>query len=718
MKLERSVLVNALVVVAAVGSVGALLLTRNIATTEERDARVNNLCAECSQAPIEWIRIQKNATDFTLQQHTRGDAGQREFNLKGQGAADSEASQGLVRALEVASFVRRFDANAVDRKAFGLASPRAKLSVRLSETELNIHVGNTAGASGQSYVEVSSRLGTNVGLVKDSTLKELLVDVEQLREKTLLALAVSELDEITFKDAGHDVAVRRGQGPSWINRQGERVARDAVERLGYELFAIKAERFLSVAEAKAALAAGGALDASFARKGTPPVTIRVGGECPADKALSVLLRNQPNPAAACIAGGTRQLFWNAASNLENNALFDLHVDEVESLRIERGDRKLELVRNERGFTLRAPSHADVTLDAGNQRIRALLTEGMRLPQPDLGSLGLTLPSGKVTLHSTSLRETKSYDEVLEIGRARLDGSLPVRRVEDGVVLELNREAARAFEIDSTLLRSNKLLDFGPSELVALDVSWGRERQILRRSGPGSFELATPASAHDASLALDLVQALGTLTAERWVADTDDGSFGFERPRVRASLELTPGDAGARNYTLLLGSDTPGGVYAKFAHQAGVFVLDRELMGTLTTLLLTRSAFASDPNNIERVELSRRGKRLVLAQRGSELRVVEGPQLTPELVSELSETLGSLRPEAAVHTGPPLPNEGFDSPLLQVRVTAKVGLGVSKAFRIGAGDSFRETSIFYARADGIDATYAIAQSALRPLLEVF
>ena len=203
-------------------------------------------------------------------------------------------------------------------------------------------------------------------------------DIDLGRAKALEPLA-SELKELSFKDAGHEASLRRGRGPSWLDVRGERVQRDAVDRLGYELFALKAERFPSVAEANAALARGGSLDATFTRNDGARFVARFGGQCPSDAELGVFVRTEPSPSAACVAGGTRQLFWNTTSNLKNDAAFDLHMDEVELLRIERGDRKLELARGERGFTLRAPSHAEVPLDVGNRRIQALVTaEGTRV----------------------------------------------------------------------------------------------------------------------------------------------------------------------------------------------------------------------------------------------------------------------------------------------------------------------------------------------------
>jgi hypothetical protein len=37
--------------------------------------------------------------------------------------------------------------------------------------------------------------------------------------------------------------------------------------------------------------------------------------------------------------------------------------------------------------------------------------------------------------------------------------------------------------------------------------------------------------------------------------------------------------------------------------------------------------------------------------------------------------------------------------------------------VGRGDAFRDVTVFYVRREGIDATFAIAQNKVRPLLEL-
>ncbi len=57
-----------------------------------------------------------------------------------------------------------------------------------------------------------------------------------------------------------------------------------------------------------------------------------------------------------------------------------------------------------------------------------------------------------------------------------------------------------------------------------------------------------------------------------------------------------------------------------------------------------------------------------------------------------------------------------STALRVEVESSLRKGKS-VFVIGHGDVWRTTSVYYARREGIDATFAIAQSKVRPLLDV-
>ncbi|HWA76860.1 MAG TPA: DUF4340 domain-containing protein, partial [Polyangiaceae bacterium] len=700
MKLERSVLINSAVLLLALGTGAALFVTRERPTTSQREARAHNLFASFPSQELLSLQVRSRHGTLELERKSTPDGGSPQYTLKGNIPADPEAAEALIRALEMGAFLRQFQVSEVDRAKFGLEPAQAELHARFARAELGLRAGKAAlTPAGTTYVETTAGGETRVGLVKTETLKELFPNPDDLRPTALIPHSVSEFAAIHYRDGGLDVALHRGQGPAWLDQKNQRVRRDTVEHLLLELGTLKAESFLELGAARAALDRDGALSATFTLKASnQELGLRVGSACPSNPEKLVAERIGANPAAACVVGGLRRAFAEAAQKLADSSPFALHTDEIESLLIERNQKKLELTRSERGFSLTSPARADVALNVGNARLDALLqAEAEPVSEPDLGALGLNLPLGTVRLRSSSIEGNPRFDEVLELGRPRADGALPVRRREDGKVLLLPREAARAYVVDSTLLRPAKVLEFGPSELTSLEISWDHERELLRRGPGGSFELSEPRGlSHDGALVLELVQALGTLSTERWVADSDDGSFGFEQPRVRAKLELTPRDAGTSAITLLVGANTAGGAFAELSGSPGVFVLEKALVTRLTTLLVSRALISEELSAFARIELAHSGKTLTLLKQGSGFVAAQGSDLSPALVERAIEALRNLRAEAAVHTGPARAEEGTNTPTLTVRLTSSASGNLPRTLRFGTADTFQEQRVFHAR----------------------
>ena len=83
-------------------------------------------------------------------------------------------------------------------------------------------------------------------------------------------------------------------------------------------------------------------------------------------------------------------------------------------------------------------------------------------------------------------------------------------------------------------------------------------------------------------------------------------------------------------------------------------------------------------------------------------------------------LAGARTEGMIHLGTARKDEGFDKPLLTLAIdTARAGSGARSTIKIavGRGEVWRDTSIFYVRREGVDVTFAMAQSKLRPLLDL-
>jgi hypothetical protein len=482
------------------------------------------------------------------------------------------------------------------------------------------------------------------------------------------------------------------------------------------LAGLKLEKFLDHREARALLGGAPAARVRATPREGAALTLDFGGACPGDPERVVVVDPSPSGKAGCTPRSVLDRLSVDPSALVDRFPFSARPDEVEEVAIERGAQALVLVRKGTAFLLRQPSEAQVGIDAGNARVNAIVRAPAELvPSPNLKELGLSPPEGRVKVLSPA--EEKADEEIVEVGKRTADGTLYLRR-DDGVVLALGRDAARAFEVDTTLLRSPSLLSFSQSELTAVTLS-APEPQELRRGGTGSLELEVPRGfSVDSALATELGFTLGALTAASFVADRDDGSFGLGKPRSRTSVSFETGDAGTRTRTLLIGAPTRGGYYARFEDDPAVFVLERESVEKIELLFVDRSPFLVDPASIARLELESNGERVVLVERNGALAPVTPSDLSPALIQGVLDALGALRADATLHTGPTRPEEGFAKPRLGIRVERKPGTGKPVAFTLGAADEHQGVSVFYARVKGVEATFAIAKSKLRPLLDLF
>lgn len=714
MKLGSRELVSIALAVVALASVAVVLLTRNEPTTSEKEARAGNLLATFREEDVERLELRKGAASTVVERGAEAES----WVIRGATPepADAAAVERLLDGLGFATPIRKL--GAADPGPLGLGEPRATLALVMGGKTTRLSLGKAAPSpSGAAYVGVSGDGVTPFSAVVSRDVAALLETTgDDLRDHNLVRLGASDLAGLAVERPDSSIRLTRGTAASFRFDGGLRARRDGVEPLLTALAELRAERLLDVALAERTRGSSPrTLVRLTPRDGTrPPLVLELGGTCPGGQGTLVIARATP-PRAGCVRDEVVRAFGVGREALVDDTAFWARPDEVETLAVTRGEKRLVLTRSGTSFTLREPAQAAVELDAGNARLAAVVRAGGELlNDPDLEELGLSPARDKVVLTVLG-RDDRATEETLELGRVAADGTVAGRRLEDGAVLRFSREAARAFEVDSTLLRPRRLLDFPLSGLVELETS-RPERQVLRRV-PTGFELAVPAGFQaDGALATEAVLALGSLTAVRWVADADDGSFGLGSPRLSARVRFDA-DGGPSERTLVVGGAAPGGYYARFGDDQGIFLLERAVVERLETLFIDRSAPMADPETLARVRLRSGDKTLVLERRGGTLAAVDGgvdaSVLTPAL-----EALAALRAEAAVHTGKALPSEGLAAPILDVTVEPSPGLGAARRLRVGAQELFRGLPVRFARVDGIDATFVIAESRLRPILDLF
>jgi hypothetical protein len=739
---SRTQSITTIALVAAAGALGAYLwFERDQPTSAELETRKNNLLPAFRREQVSELLLEVAGQRARLVRVV-SDGGEATYHLAADAspepaaepAADQPAVDRLLQTLEFATPIRKVEQGA--QIATGLDSPRAELTLRMGKLSWKIVIGAPASSpEGAAYASVP---GLGVFVVGRDVATELLRPIDSYRSRSVLPYVSSDLSAIRLDGAGGPRALLRGSWGGFKLEHGPRVDRVAYDRLLDAFASMRAERFITPELAGQALAAarGASGVVSLVLQPTdtarPAVRVEVGGACPdavgdggapdsgAEQGkLTVAVRSEPHPMAACVPAEVLDALKMLQDVLVDRHMFDVKPDEIEELRIQRAERALELVRKGAGWKLRQPEEREVSAAEGRGLVQGIARlEGEVVSEPDLKALGLEPPGGSIVILLPASGQQERPQQKLELGTTQGEYSY-VRRTVDGLVLRVPRAQARVLEPDSIGLRPTQLLELQPERIRKVSVAWGEDKQTVVRS-PSGFRLETPAGyVADGAMSADLFDTVAKLTAERWVAERDDGTFGLAAPRVTAQLEAAD-DGGVKVWRLLIGARATDASYARWEAEPGVFLLPRSVEHTLTAYVIDRSAFIIDPAEVRTMTLTAGGRKEVLTAAGGKL-VADpdgGASLAPGAVARIEDALIQMRAEGVVHTGEALADEGFARPLLEVvvqRVSGQPERSKDVRIVIGRGDVWRTVNVYYARRDGISATYALAASRVKPVL---
>jgi hypothetical protein len=701
------------------------LVTRGSVTSGELAARPNNVLAAWRQDDVSRLVIERGGKQIELERDAGDGAGESDWQLRKpiRERAEPHAVHQVLGALELMTWLRRFDAGEVKRQAFGFDAPELVVRLDMGSISYRLVVGKAAGDA--RYVEIGGDgiPERGAGLVAKDRIEELGVALDDLRSRSLVPYATTELSGIGVERSDDAYALRRTSYGAWQFRErhaGLRVSRRHAERMLSVLLAARAERFVEVRHAESSLAAAGAIRLTLTPDdaSAPPAKLELGPECPEGEGLSLALRRAPDPVACCVPRTLFDAFSVPSTELVDTTAFFAEAAEVERLTAIDGADRMELVRVEQRFELRAPVAGKVELDAGNRRLEAMVSAQGELVAPPPGAFP---EQRRVTIQAVSPLGVEAFEETLAIGPRQPNGDVLMRRKADGAVLALDPDVARLFRPDSTLLRSLNVLDVDRPDVAAVEVRAGDFHQRVERGENGTYRLTIPEGFEpDASASGALLDSVRALRAVRWIADRDDGSFGLEQPRIVVTLSLRDGDAGTRRHELRIGKTRGGATFATRGGDGAVFALDSATLETLQTWVVDRSLFMLETSAVKRLVLERGGERVVLERRAGRLAQSAGrPELSDGQIDAVASALDGLRAEAAIHLGPPAPTEGFADPTLRVDATLELPNGGERrvTYRVGAGDAWRNLSVYYVRRDDRPATYVIARALLAPVLGV-
>lgn len=727
---------------AAAGVVVVLVVDRGTVTTQEAEYRKRNLVPAWRPEEITSITLTAHGKTAKVKLGEPTEAGQRLWEVEIDGGRFLAAQQmvdQLLGTLEYATFERQVSREAVSEGELGLASPGTVVTVEMGRNTYRVAVGGAAPSPKDArYCEAPS----GVYVITAQLASALDMEPDALRTRTFVPYLSTELRGLLVDGEG---GPRHFARAAWSGSRGAgfrfdgstpegdvRADAEAIDEVLGALGALQAETFLADDAADRALAKRVTVTLVPKDEKEPKAVIEVGGACPGQEGQVVAVRRAPTRESACVPGTVMDALVKPAADFVDLGVIGARSDEVSELTITEGDRTIEIARAELGWHMRKPSDRKVSAAAGNgllEGLTKLSAEKIAAGTPE--ELGLVPPRATLRVVSSALvigadGGMAERVEQVEVGAPKGD-VVHVRRLEDGAILALPADRLSALMPDAVVLRDATVLDIPRAQARALVVrssAGGVERtqRLVRGASGWSFADGAGAGlAPDVGLVDDVLDPLLSLKAVRWVAEKDDGRFGLAHPRFVLEAKVAEDEkAPPRTVRVELGAATTDGVFARTGDDPAVFVAPRQIEEAAGRWLFDRQALVVDEAALVRVEAAAEGGKTIVAERA-------GDAWTSPAGADAAATLRAavtgLISEGVVATGAPDRTFGLEKPRLVLAVVAEPEQGAPKGaprrkwkIAFGAGDSFRGTSVVYARRDDIDATFAVALGKVRALFE--
>ena len=697
-----------------------------------------------------WRPDALTAIDLTIGERTaelrktKGDDGLDSWSLVDNGNivdADQQSVAQLLVSFEYATFERPASASP---ETMGLATPSFTASLVMGELRYRLIIGAEApGAAGARYAEVDGGGRDKAHYVISKQLfQQLSLPPGALRSRHLLPYLSLQVERYQLEVGGEHYTLERG---SWGGRTAGAFLLDDPKlgriRAGRRPFDIwlgslgrfEVSRFVPIPADPPKLRGRLRLQPLPGKKGAaqrPDGVLELfEAGAPCDNS-TLVIRREPVAAAGCLATTIADALLVRPDYFVDLYAVGAAFGDIYELALKSPSDQIDVARKDTGWVMRAPQQGAADEDAVSRWLKAILeTQGERVLAPESEALAeLGLAPARATVRVVSLPARGSHtssaerQERIDVGSA-VEGAVYVRRHEDGIVLRLPVDVAEPLLPFAGALRSTQIYDLRRAQVRGLDIECGNIAQRLTRD-QGSWTLLAPTNTGlkaDAGLAQTLSDGLRTLKAVRWVPGLrSEDRFELASPwcvlKMRVANDASdPMHSETRAVTVRLGAKTTGGYYAVHDDELSVFVAPAGLARGTQRWLLDRGALLVKLSDVAQVELVKRGrdKPAVVKRQGD--RWLAGDD-GDALADQTHATLRALIAEGVMHLGAATANEGVDDPLLTMTITLTTPSSEPVRIVVGRAEIWNDARVFYVRRADVDATFGVAQSRLRPLID--
>ena len=501
---------------------------------------------ELAPREVRALRIERTGEPAIELERAGDEEGAWRLRAPLEAPADPAAVQEVIGAIELLAARRR------EPGRVGAAALRVRVEAGGEPVELAF--APPSGATDRIWV--SSSAGEGRALVDGYLVRQIAVEVDQLRERRPLRGVAGGARRIRLAAGERSIELT---GPPW--RLGAvRADPAAVDRLLLRLSQLRVERFAppdTAVEPALEVTVEGEGGGDGGGEGSDPVAIALGGPCTVGP--GVLART---PAGVgCVAEEERAALARLVeepASLYDRGLVAVPIDEVTGLRLRAGGQAVEASRDEAAAPLRAWLRS----------VQAAIT-GEVVPADSLVEIGaIEIDAG----------EAGQETIVIARPRGRHDRRLALRRAGEPVGFLLDAGATALLEPSPHLFRSLDLIELDPSALAAAAARRGGRviEAVERGEVLEEWSARAPAGAAvDDDAVNALLEQVAYLRAERVVAARARPPHGLAPPRRTVELRFDPAPGADRPivHVIDLGAATAaGGCHARMGDDPVVYEL--------------------------------------------------------------------------------------------------------------------------------------------------
>lgn len=559
-----------------------LWIDRDKVSEGERKRRETSAFVAWRKDEVSRVEIAHDGETIVLERDAKKDTAWRLTSPRDE-RADQAAVERLLTTMEFASLVRR----PTESANLGLDSPRASGTVTMGGLVMRFVLGAPSPRpEGSSYFRLE---GEGAIVVSKELTDTLLQPVDAYRDRTVAPYLSLDLASFGVVHPGGGFTLERLDERSFkVAELGIVASHGGLDGVWSALAEMRAESFPKEADVDRLTATPKMTITMKPKDGRPSAVLVVGDECPGHPSEVVILRREPTRVAACAPKGAIEALRVTPAALGDRRPFSFRADEIEELRLEDVPKKeggtIDIARKGVGFHQREPVDRDLSpeeADAASELVSRIATLAAETATRSDATAFEAV--ARAVVHSGAREET------VEVGKARPDGKVPLRRLRDDARLVGSRSLARHLTPRGSSVAPRALL--GDARRVTRMLLACGVRQEFVDEGAG-LRLVDPKGYETDGSVLQIVDSLTRGKVDEWVADADDGSFGLSGPDAGACRVVLSFADGNDPATVRFGAETDSGnaVYGIVEGKPRVFIVGKPTRDLAKKIYVNRAVF--------------------------------------------------------------------------------------------------------------------------------